>query len=89
VIELIERAKAVGRLRPDFAVEDLMLVLIANSAVAHITGPDAPDAWRRFVALVLDAFQYTGGHTLPMPPSADQMTLAMARLARNRGCGTS
>jgi AcrR family transcriptional regulator len=89
VIELIQRAKAAGRLRPDFAIEDLMLVLIANSAIAQITGPDAPDAWRRFVALVLDAFQHTGGQRLPVPPSAGQMTLAMARLARNRGCGTS
>jgi len=89
VIELIDRAKAAGRLRPDFAIEDLMLVLIANSAVAHITGPDAPDAWRRFVALVLDAFQHTSGGALPMPPSSAQMTRAMARLARNRGCGTS
>jgi AcrR family transcriptional regulator len=88
VIELVERAKSAGRLRADFAIEDLMLVVIANSAVAQITGPDAPDAWRRFAALVLDAFQHTGGETLPRPPSAAQMTLAMARLARNRGCGT-
>lgn len=87
VIELVERAKAAGRLRADFAIEDLMLLVIANSAVVHITGPDAPDAWRRFAALVLDAFQHTGGETLPRPPSAAQMTLAMARLARNRGCG--
>jgi len=87
VIELVQRAKAAGRLRADFAIEDLMLVLIANSAIAHIAGPDAPDAWRRFAALVLDAFQHSGGETLPKPPSAAQMTLAMARLARNRGCG--
>jgi len=87
VTELVARAKAAGRLRPDFAVEDLLLVLIANAAVAHVTGPDAPDAWRRFVALILDAFQYTGGDSLPPPPSTGQMTLAMARLASDRGCG--
>jgi AcrR family transcriptional regulator len=89
VAQLVARAKAAGRLRPDFAPEDLLLVLIANAAVAHVTGPDAPDAWRRFVELVLDAFQYTGGAGLPPPPSAGQMTQAMARLASDRGCGAA
>jgi len=89
VAELVSRAKAAGRLRPDFAAEDLLLVLIANAAVAHVTGPDAPDAWRRFVELILDAFQYTGGPSLPPAPSAGQMTQAMARLASDRGCGAA
>jgi AcrR family transcriptional regulator len=89
VAELVARAKASGRLRPDFAAEDLLLVLIANSAVAHVTGPDAPDAWRRFVELILDAFQYTGGAELPPAPTTDQMTQAMARLAADRGCGAA
>ncbi len=87
VSQLVENAKAAGRLRPDFAAEDLLLVLIANAAVAHVTGADAPGAWQRFVALVLDAFQHTGGASLPDAPSADQMRRAMARLARDRGCG--
>jgi len=89
VAELVSRAKAAGRLRPDFAPEDLLLVLIANAAVSHVTGPDAPEAWRRFVELILDAFQYTAGASLPPAPSAGQMTRAMARLATDRGCGTA
>lgn len=87
VAELVDRAKAAGRLRPDFAAEDLLLMLVANAAVARITHADAPDAWRRFVALILDAFQYTGGESLPAPPATAQMRKAMARLARDRGCG--
>jgi AcrR family transcriptional regulator len=86
VAELVSRAKAAGRLRPDFAAEDLLLMLIANAAVAHVTGPEAPDAWRRFVALILDAFQYVGGESLPPAPSAGQMKRAMAQLASDRGC---
>jgi AcrR family transcriptional regulator len=86
VAELIERAKATGRLRPDFAAEDLMLMLIANASVAHVTRSDAPDAWRRLVALFLDAFQHPG-EQLPAAPSAAEMRLAAARLARDRGCG--
>lgn len=86
VAALVERARTAGRLRPDFAPEDLMLLLIANAAVAHVTRSDAPDAWRRLVALFLDAFQYPGGQ-LPAAPSAAEMRLAMARLAQDRGCG--
>ncbi len=86
LIELIDRAKAAGRLRPDFTGEDLLILLIANAAVVQVTGTDAPDAWRRFVALALDAFGRTGAPALPEPPSTGQLTQAMLRLARERGC---
>jgi len=88
VIELIDRAKAAGRLRADFVGEDLLLLLVANAAIVQVTSADAPDAWRRFVALALDAFQLPGERRrLPAPPSTAQMTRAMIRLARARGCG--
>jgi len=89
VAELVARAKAAGRLRPDFVAEDLLLMLIANAAVTHVTGPDAPDAWQRFVGLMLDAFQHTGAAGLPPAPTKGQMTQAMARLAADRGCGAA
>jgi AcrR family transcriptional regulator len=89
VIRLVERAKAAEMLRADFVGEDLLLLLMANAAIAHVTQQDAPDAWRRFAALILDAFLRTDGAPLPAPPSAAQMTSAMRRLARQRGCGTS
>jgi AcrR family transcriptional regulator len=81
-----DRAKAAGALRGDFVAEDLGLLLIATSAVMYVTRADAPGAWRRFVALALDAYR-CGGSALPAPPSAAQMTRAMARLAHERGCG--
>jgi hypothetical protein len=65
VVELVERAKAAGRLREDFAGEDLLL--IANSAIVHVTRSDAPAAWRRFVALVLDAFRCPDVPAAPAP----------------------
>ena len=69
-----------------------MLLLIATAAVMHVTRADAPDAWRRFVALALDAFRSQASPplseaTLPAPPSTAQMTRAMIRLAGERGCG--
>ncbi|HTX28661.1 MAG TPA: helix-turn-helix domain-containing protein [Streptosporangiaceae bacterium] len=87
VITLIERAKASGTLRDDFVGEDLLLLLIATAAVMQVTRADAPDAWRRFVALALDAFRRQDAPSLPEPPATVQMTRAMARLAAERGCG--
>jgi AcrR family transcriptional regulator len=86
VVQLVVRAKAAGRLREDFTGEDLLLLLIANAAIVHVTGADAPQAWRRFVALALDAFQVKDAARLPPPPSTAQMASAMLRLARERGC---
>jgi AcrR family transcriptional regulator len=87
VITLIERAKADGSLREDFAGEDLVLLLIATAAVMDVTRSDAPGAWRRFVALALDAFRRQDSPGLPDPPTTAQLTRAMFRLAAERGCG--
>ena len=93
LITVIDGAKAAGTLREDFVGEDLVLLLIATAAVMHVTRADAPDAWRRFVALALDAFRSQASPpllpeaTLPAPPSTAQMTRAMIRLAGERGCG--
>jgi AcrR family transcriptional regulator len=97
LITVIDRAKTAGTLREDFVGEDLVLLLIATAAVMRVTRADAPEAWRRFVALALDSFSSRGWPprpqtalpetTLPGPPSTAQMTRAMIRLARERGCG--
>jgi len=69
-----------------------VLLLIATATVMHVTRADAPEAWRRFVALALDSFSSRAAPTrpdsaLPAPPSTAQMTRAMIRLAGERGCG--
>jgi AcrR family transcriptional regulator len=87
VVSLIERAKAAGRLRADFVGEDLLLLLIASAAVGQATRADAPDTWRRFVALALDAFERKDAPPLPAAPSTEQMVAAMRRLAAEKGCG--
>jgi AcrR family transcriptional regulator len=50
--EVIRRAQDAGALRPDFTLDDLVLVMIANGGVLR-RAPD-PQAWRRQLALVLD-----------------------------------
>jgi AcrR family transcriptional regulator len=87
VVELVERAKAAGKLREDFVGEDLLLLLIASAAVGQVMRAECPDAWRRFVALALDAFGRRDAQALPPPPSTAQMYDAMRRLAGERGCG--
>jgi AcrR family transcriptional regulator len=87
VVELIDRAKAAGELRADFVGEDLLLLLIASAAIVHVTRHDAPHTWRRFVALMLDAFRQHDAPALPRPPSTAQMAQAMHRLAWEQGCG--
>ncbi len=89
LVRVIERAKAEGTLRQDFAGEDLVLLLIATAAVMHVTRQDAPDAWRRFVALSLDGFRSRDSQRLPEPPSTAQLTRATVRLARERGCAAA
>ncbi|MCX2953222.1 helix-turn-helix domain containing protein [Lentzea sp. NEAU-D7] len=58
--ELIRRAKATGRLRADFSVDDMVLFLMASGGVRAGT----PAAARRFVTLFLE------GAARPCPGSA-------------------
>ena len=81
-VRLIERAQAEGSLRPDLVPEDLVLLLMANAGVVQAAGAAAPDAWKRFVQLMLDGFRSEGASALPPPPSPRQMITAMRRLAR-------
>ncbi|MEV8614589.1 helix-turn-helix domain-containing protein [Amycolatopsis sp. NPDC051373] len=69
IAELARRAKATGHLRPDFVVDDLVLVLMANNGI-HATSPAARvAASRRFAALAIQAFRATPQPS-PLPPAA-------------------
>jgi AcrR family transcriptional regulator len=85
--KLIDRAKAAGVLRADFASEDLLILLIANATIVHVTRVTAPRASRRLVAIMLDAFGRTDAPPLPAAPSNAEMASAMRHLAAERGCG--
>jgi len=82
-LELIARAKASGRLRPDFDDVDLPVALMANAGVVAVTADTAPNAWRRFVAYLLQGFAASeGASTLPDPPAPDQLAEAVQRVGR-------
>lgn len=82
---LIERARMQGTLRDDFVVGDLIWILIANGAYLQATRDIAPDAWRRYVALILEAARADGAGRLPPPASERQLAQALSRLGQRCG----
>jgi AcrR family transcriptional regulator len=79
-VELVDRAKATGRLRADFVAEDLVMLLMANAGVINAMGHAAPQTWRRLVAYLLQAFAAEAAAPLPDPPSPAQTYRALLRL---------
>jgi AcrR family transcriptional regulator len=78
--ELIDRAKATGRLRADFEHQDVPLILMANAGVVTATRNAAPDAWRRIVGYLIQSFATEAARPLPAPPTRTQVYRALMRL---------
>jgi AcrR family transcriptional regulator len=53
--ELVSRAKAQSRMRPDATGRDVTLIMCGTTAVMR-QSPD-PDAWRRYLTLMLDGLR--------------------------------
>jgi len=79
VVELIEKAKATGRLREDFVPEDVPLVLMANAGVVAATAEHAPESSDRLVAYLLQAFTAIAAGDLPPPATPRRMYRALTR----------
>lgn len=80
--ELIDHAKKTGRLRTDFAHQDLPLILMANAGVVTATRDAAPDAWRRLVGYLIQSFATEAAQPLADPPTRTQMYRALIRLSK-------
>ncbi|MGP4016457.1 TetR/AcrR family transcriptional regulator [Saccharopolyspora sp. 5N708] len=82
IAELARRAKDAGHLRPDFVLDDLILMIMANSGI-HATSPDARvAASRRFAALAIQALQAT-------PQAAPHPRAHRARRSNQNDAATS
>ncbi|MCV7228535.1 TetR/AcrR family transcriptional regulator [Mycolicibacterium komossense] len=79
--ELIARGQREGSLRPDLAVADVGVMLLANAGVVGATAGSAPEAWRRFAALIVDACS-TAPSSGPLPPAPpeDRLRRSIANL---------
>lgn len=84
VRSLMERAQAEGSLRADVVVADVVVMLMANAGVLRTTSTAAPDAWRRFAALMVDAFRAGPGGRLPPAPPTQELRRSIALLTGSR-----
>ncbi len=56
VTRLVSRARATGRIRPEFSAADVPIILWTGGAIAQHTADVDPGAWRRIVSALLDGF---------------------------------
>ncbi|MGH3559137.1 MAG: TetR/AcrR family transcriptional regulator [Mycobacterium sp.] len=82
--EVIGRAQAEGTLRRDAVAADVVVMLMANAGVLKATGATAPDAWRRFAAMMVDAFGARPDTPLPPAPPEQQLRRSIALLTEGR-----
>ena len=79
--EVLLRAQDAGVVRPDIARADIVTLIWSNGRMIDATSVTAPNAWRRQLALMLDAYRARRAHPLPEPPLTDeQLYDAMVRL---------
>jgi AcrR family transcriptional regulator len=81
-LTLVRKAKASGRLRPDFHPDDMIVLLMANAGVIAASADNAPTAWQRFVEYMLQAFSADNPQSLPPAPQRRALYHAMQRTQR-------
>jgi AcrR family transcriptional regulator len=76
---LVERAKAVGRLRADFDQLDVPMLINMIGSVADYTGDIEPGLWRRYLALIVDGLFDARNSTSPIgsPPTVETINRIM------------
>lgn len=82
VSELVHRAHEQGTLRPDFAPEDIALVLWTGDRVIERSASFAPELWRRFLGLLIDGLGAGGATSLPAPPATQAQLAPWTRAGR-------
>ena len=68
VTELFERAQRTGAIREDAAPQDVAAIFAMLGPAFAMSRTIAPDLWRRYLALMLDALRPTDGPPLPVAP---------------------
>jgi hypothetical protein len=66
---LARRAKEAGHLRPDFVLDDLVLMLMANGGIRATSTAARVAASRRFAALAIQSFQASPAASSLPPPA--------------------
>lgn len=79
--DVLTRAQDDGSARPDITRADIVNLIWFNGRMIDATSIAAPNAWRRQLHIMLDAYRAERAHPLPDPPMTDdQLYDAMVRL---------
>lgn len=79
--DVLTRAQEAGEARPDITRADIVNLIWFNGRMLDATGATAPNAWRRHLHLMLDAYRAERAHPIPEPPMSDaQLYDAMVQL---------
>jgi AcrR family transcriptional regulator len=81
--DVLTRAQKAGQARPDIAQADIVNLIWSNGRMIDATSTTAPNAWRRQLYLMLDAYRAERAHPIPEPPMTDaQLYDAMVHLSK-------
>ncbi|MCC5474528.1 TetR/AcrR family transcriptional regulator [Streptomyces sp. NPDC059680] len=70
--QIFRNAQQRGVVRKDVTPEDIAFVIWSQAGIIQATRAVAPNAWRRHLHLMLDAFRAECAHELPEPPLTPQ-----------------
>src|SRR4051812_32441107 len=83
IADVLTRAQDAGEARPDITQADIVNLIWFNGRIIDATSTTAPNAWRRQLYLMLDAYRAERAHSLPEPPMTDgQLYDAMVHLSQ-------
>lgn len=80
---VLTRAQEAGEARPDITQADIVNLIWSNGRMIDATSATAPNAWRRHLYLMLDAYRAERAHPIPEPPMTEaQLYDAMVHLSK-------
>jgi AcrR family transcriptional regulator len=81
--DVLTRAQEAGEARSDITLADIVNLIWFNGRMLDATSITAPNAWRRQLHLMLDAYRAKRAHPLPEPPMTEkQLYDAMVQLSK-------
>ena len=80
---VLTRAQEAGAVRADITLADIVNLIWSNGRITSATSAAVPNAWRRNLHLMLDAYRADRAHPIPEPPMTDQQLYdAMVHLSQ-------
>jgi AcrR family transcriptional regulator len=80
--DVLVRAQKAGEARADITLADVVNLIWSNGRIIDATSATAPNAWRRFLYLMLDAYRAERAHPNPEPPmTPEQLYDGMVHLS--------